>query len=342
MDNTERNIDMVNGMEKVTEVVSHLRQDFEQRGGLRHIVFVACGGSLSSSYPARYLLDSEGRSLRVVGYNSGEFVYATPKFVSENTLVVGTSTKATAETVEALETARKHGALTVALTGDPDSKTAQAAHYALTYFHGDEWYQNPTLVHCNSQGTTMKLAVRLLKEFEGFPLYDRFMDGFSKLEDVYAKAYRELKPAAAQFAMRYRNDTIFNVLASGTAWEVAYSDAFCFLQEMQTVHCVPCHSGEYFHGAFETTDENLAVLLFKSVGRTRPLDERVERFLTRFGGHHYIVDAMELGLGALDEEVAEYFNALLLHPISKQFISAMGDVRMHPMTYRRYMWKFDY
>ena len=50
----------------------------------------------------------------------------------------------------------------------------------------------------------------------------------------------------------------------------------------------------------------------------------------------------ELGLGALDEEVAEYFNALLLHPISKQFISAMGDVRMHPMTYRRYMWKFDY
>ena len=212
MDNTERNIDMVNGMEKVTEVVSHLRQDFEQRGGLRHIVFVACGGSLSSSYPARYLLDSEGRSLRVAGYNSGEFVHATPKFVSENTLVVGTSTKATAETVEALETARKHGALTVALTGDPDSKTAQAAHYALTYFHGDEWYQNPTLVHCNSQGTTMKLAVRLLKEFEGFPLYDRFMDGFSKLEDVYAKAYRELKPAAAQFAMRYRNDTIFNVL----------------------------------------------------------------------------------------------------------------------------------
>ena len=40
--------------------------------------------------------------------------------------------------------------------------------------------------------------------------------------------------------------------------------------------------------------------------------------------------------------MAEYFNAMLLHPISKQFISAMGDVRMHPMTYRRYMWKFNY
>jgi len=31
-----------------------------------------------------------------------------------------------------------------------------------------------------------------------------------------------------------------------------------------------------------------------------------------------------------------------MHPISKQMIAAMGDVRMHPMSYRRYMWKFDY
>ena len=53
-------------------------------------------------------------------------------------------------------------------------------------------------------------------------------------------------------------------------------------------------------------------------------------------------DAEELGLGSLDASVAEYFNALMLHPISKQFISALADVRMHPMSHRRYMWKFSY
>ena len=78
------------------------------------------------------------------------------------------------------------------------------------------------------------------------------------------------------------------------------------------------------------------------IGRTRPVDERAERFLNQFGGHHWVIDAEKLGLGELDESVAEYFNSLLFHPISKQFISAMADVRMHPMTYRRYMWKFDY
>ncbi len=86
-------------------------------------------------------------------------------------------------------------------------------------------------------------------------------------------------------------------MSSGAAWEVSYSDAFCFFQEMQTVHCVPIHSGEYFHGAFETCDKDLAILLFKSVGRTRPVDERAERFLNQFGGHHWIIDAEELGLG---------------------------------------------
>lgn len=50
-------------------------------------------------------------------------------------------------------------------------------------------------------------------------------------------------------------------------------------RRMQTVHCVPIHSGEYFHGAFETCDKDLAILLFKSIGRTRPVDERAERFL---------------------------------------------------------------
>ena len=46
--------------------------------------------------------------------------------------------------------------------------------------------------------------------------------------------------------------------------------------------------------------------------------------------------------GSGKSTLAKHFNALLLHPISKQFIAAMGDVRMHPMSYRRYMWKFDY
>lgn len=332
----------IKGMQEVIDVVSRIKQDFDRTGGLKSIFFVACGGSLAASYPARYLLRNESSSLRVFGINSSEFVNAMPRSVGPNALVVCTSTKATAETVEALRQANKAGAITLGLTGYADSLTAQNARYSLVYYHGDEWYQDPSLIHCNSQGTSLKLAFQLLRETEGYSGYPKAVEAFRRFPALYEGAYQAVKAEAVRFAMRYRDDTVFNVLASGAAWETAYSDAFCFFQEMQTVHCVPCHSGEYFHGAFETTDQNLAVILFKSVGRTRPLDERAEYFLEHFGGHHYIFDAQELGLGDLDPEIAEYFNALLLHPISKQFISAMGDARMHPMTYRRYMWKFDY
>ena len=198
------------------------------------------------------------------------------------------------------------------------------------------------MVHYNSQGTALKIAFWLLKEYDNYEAYDKALEGFEKLETIYGKAYTDVRAEAAKFAMTYKDDTVWNVMSSGAAWEVSYSDAFCFFQEMQTVHCVPIHSGEYFHGAFETCDKDLAILLFKSIGRTRPVDERAERFLNQFGGHHWVIDAEKLGLGELDERVAEYFNSLLFHPISKQFISAMADVRMHPMTYRRYMWKFDY
>ena len=244
--------------------------------------------------------------------------------------------------MEALKVANEKGAVTIGLSGYPDSLTAQTAKYYITYYHADEWYKDPTLIHYNSQGTALKVAFWLLKEYDNYASYDKALEAFEALPDIYAKAYQDTKIEAAQFAMTYKDDTVWNVMSSGAAWEVSYADAFCFFQEMQTVHCVPVHSGEYFHGAFETCDKDLAILLFKSVGRTRALDERAERFLNRFGGHHWIVDGEKLGLGQLDESVAEYFNSVLMHPISKQMIAAMGDVRMHPMSYRRYMWKFEY
>ena len=333
---------MIGGMKEIIEIVDRLKTEFDIRGGLKNVVFVACGGSLASSYPARYLLNAESKTFHVAGYNSNEFVHAIPKCIGKNSLVVCTSTKATPETVEAVKSANAANAVTLGLTGYADSATAQTAQYSAVYYHADEWYQDTSLVHQNSQGTALKLAFQLLKVFENYAHYDKAVEAFEQMPAIYGAAYEKVKPRAAKFALDYKDDKVWNVLASGSAWESAYSDAFCFFQEMQTVHCVPVHSGEYFHGAFETTDKNLAILLLKGVGRTRALDERAETFLDQFAGHHYVNDAQELGLGQLDPSVAEYFNALLIHPITKQHIAALGDVRMHPLTYRRYMWKFDY
>ena len=218
---------MIKGMQEVIDVMTKAKADLDKNGGLKQVIFVACGGSFASSYPARFLLNQES-SLRVQGYNSSEFVNATPKNVDKNTLVIGTSTKATAETVEALKVAKEKGAVTVGLSGYADSLTAQTADYYITYYHADEWYKDPTLVHYNSQGTALKIAFWLLKEYDNYEAYDKALEGFEKLETIYGKAYIDVRAEAAKFAMTYKDDTVWNVMSSGAAWEVSYSDAFCF------------------------------------------------------------------------------------------------------------------
>ena len=40
---------MIKGLQEVTEVVRQAKKDLEANGGLKQVVFVACGGSLASS-----------------------------------------------------------------------------------------------------------------------------------------------------------------------------------------------------------------------------------------------------------------------------------------------------
>lgn len=256
---------MIKGMQEVIQVMEKAKADLEANGGLKQVVFVACGGSFASSYPARYLLNQEG-TIRVQGYNASEFVNATPRNIDKNTLVIRHLHQGHRRDRGGHPRGQREGAVTVGLSGYPDSLTAQTARYYITYYHADEWYQDPTLVHCNSQGTALKIAFWLLKEYCGYTHYEAALEAFEKMPEIYGKAYQQVKEDAAKFAMTYKDDKVWNVMSSGAAWEVSYSDAFCFFQEMQTVHCVPIHSGEYFHGAFETCDKDLAILAVQERG----------------------------------------------------------------------------
>lgn len=83
--------------------------------------------------------------MRVDHINSGEFCVSTPKGVDQNSLVIGISTRSTAETIAAIQKAAERGAVTLALSGFSDSKTALSAKYFLTNFHNDDWYKDLSL-----------------------------------------------------------------------------------------------------------------------------------------------------------------------------------------------------
>jgi fructoselysine 6-phosphate deglycase len=329
-------------MNKIIEVIDRVQKDLEADGGLKNVFFVACGGSLAAMYPAKYLIDREGTGFYSAMYNSSEFNATVPKSIGKNTLVVCTSTKSTPETIEAINVAKRHRAITIGLTGHEDSSIARTARYSIVYNHKDEWNENPELVTTNSQSVALKIAFELLHRYENYPYYDKAMQAFKEMAEIYVHATRETADLKISFALNCKDDEIFNAIGNGTLYATAYVDAFCYFQEMQQRHCVPVHGGEYFHGPFETTEKNLPILLLMGVGRTRSLDERNKKFLDKFGGKVFALDAKKLGLDRLDPNVAEYFNTILIHPISKQFFAEMAEIRQHPMSYRRYMWKTEY
>ena len=298
----------------VKEIVAEIKETLDKKGGLKHVYFVACGGSKAAIFPGLYLLQSEAKTFSATTYTSNEFVHATPKELDDRCVAVICSLKATAETVEAVKKANSIGAITIAMTGNMDTGMAKVGQYVVTYSNGDDQVYSDS-----NQANSLRIGFELLHQFEGWDKYDKAME-----------AYKE------------KDEPVFYVLASGPNYGVAYSMCCCHFMEMQWKHAVCLHTGEYFHGPFETTDKNLPMILIMSEGRTRALDERCLKFLNTYAENFIVIDFKELNKGRIDADVAEFFNPVVLIPIERYYVAQMAEVRGHSMDHRRYMWKVEY
>lgn len=321
----------------VKEIVSEIKEIMALRGGLKHVYFVACGGSKAAIFPGLYLLQSEARSFGATTYTSNEFVHAVPKELDERCLAVICSLKATPETVEAVKTANRAGAITIAMTGNMETGMAKVGQYVVTYSNGDEQ------IYCDSnQSNSLRIGFELLHQLEGWDKYEKAMDAYKYIDDIISEGKEHLLADAREWAEREKDEPIFYVLASGPNYGVAYSMCCCHFMEMQWKHAVCLHTGEYFHGPFETTDKELPMVLLMSEGRTRALDERCLRFLNTYAKNFIVIDFKELNQGRIDADVAEFFNPVVLIPIERYYVAQMAEIRGHSMDDRRYMWKVEY
>lgn len=322
---------------EIKAMIQEIKEKMQPSGGLKAVYFVACGGSQAAIYPAKYLMESEAVNIGTKIYNSNEFVYATPKSLDERCICVICSLKATAETVEAVKTANAKGAVTISMTGFPDTDMAKNGQYTVVYSNGDDQVYSQA-----NQALALKVAFEILHQFENYKHYDAAMAAYSQIDGIVENAKKTMLEQAQQFAKQFKDEEIFYVMGSGPLLGTAYTMACCHLMEMQCRHAVMLHSGEYFHGPFETTDSKLPIVLLMSTGRTRALDERAVKFLDTYAGNHVMIDAKDAGLSAIDDSVAEFFNSVVMIPVERFFVSQMADLRGHSMDYRRYMWKVEY
>lgn len=320
-------------------VVPVVDQIIERNGGkVSEVYYVACGGSLVDMYVSDFFVRTESTGVTSGWYTANEFVHATPKRLSPTSVVVLCSHSGnTPETVAAAALARKAGAQTVGLTYNKEAKLLDESDYSFVYEWGDE-----TRVHNNPMAIMLDLTVNLIDKLEGYPHIEAFRKGMAIIDTVVANAEKQVEPRTKEFASKYQNETMFYVLASGASYGHAYGFSICSLMEMQWLDAAPIHSGEFFHGPFEVTDEDTPFIVAKGLGRTRALDDRVLEFLGKYAKKVEVVDAKELGLDLIDDAVNEYFNPILFYSVLSKYRYALSVVRDHDLDVRRYMGKVAY
>ena len=322
---------------EIKQIITEIKQKLDTKGGLKHVYFVACGGSKAAIFPGLYLLQCEAKTFSATTYTSNEFVHATPKELDERCVAVICSLKATPETVKAVETANAKGAITIAMTGSMETGMAKVGQYVVVYSNGA-----PQVYSNSNQACSLRIGFELLHQIEGWDKYDKAMDAYQYINEIVDEAKKECLPAAQAWAEKEKDEPIFYVLASGSNYGVAYSMCCCHFMEMQWKHAVCLHTGEYFHGPFETTDKKLPMVLIMGEGRTRALDERCLKFLKTYAENFIVIDFKELNKGRIDPDVVEFFNPVVLIPIERYYVFQMSQVTGHSMDERRYMYKVEY
>lgn len=318
--------------------IRKLQEEKQDTGGIRQVYFVACGGSLGAFYPAKYFLETQSNELRTGLYNSNEFVHQPPAALSVNSLVVVASHSGnTPETVKAAAIAKERGASVIALAYPDNTPVEEYADLLLHYTFGPD---KDIAEEKTMQG--LRVAVELLYQSEGYVHYDDFQAGVKLINGIVKRAENHVKKRAQAFAEAHRDDKVIYTMGSGAGYGAAYMESICIFMEMQWINSSSIHTGEYFHGPFEITDAEIPFIIQISEGATRPLDERALSFLRQYAKRIEVLDAKELGLSPIPPTVIDYFNHSLFSNVYGVYNEALAEVRQHPLSTRRYMWKVAY
>ena len=250
------------------------------REKIEDVYFVACGGSLVDLYPGYYFVRTESKTMHADWITSKEFVVTPPTHLGKTSLVFicshGGNTK---ETVEAAHLAKDLGAAVVAMTHTPGSACDDSSLNPIVYSWEDDTNEKE-----RPQGIVMRVLNELMKLQEpSYTKYEAVLDGLEKADGIVRAAVKKVQNRTWVFAEKYFEEPFLYIMGSGASYSQAYGFSICSLQEMQWMDCCYLHSGEYFHGPFECTDEDHLYILLMGTGAARVMDERALTFLKKYG-----------------------------------------------------------
>lgn len=329
----------------IREIVAEILSARKDQGGVKSLYFVGCGGSLGALYPAKTFMEKECADIKCALISSNEFVHSTPKDFGKNSVICLACHKGnTPETIAAARLGQERGAAVIVLTWLEQSEIVEHSDYTVLYsFDASPDHLAGDIDYAGEKTMcALLVAVELLQQTAGYENYEKFLAGREMLTAVIRKARAQVAKRALAFAQEYKDDSVIYTMGSGAGYGAAYMESICIFMEMQWINSSTIHTGEYFHGPFEITDNNTAFIIQMSEGKTRFLDERALTFLKKYAKRFEVLDAKDLGLSTIDPAVVDYFNHSLFNNVYAVYNRYLAEARKHPLSTRRYMWKVQY
>ncbi|WP_422756609.1 SIS domain-containing protein [Micromonospora sp. WMMD708] len=292
----------------------------------RHVVFTARGTSDHAALYGAYLTEIRLGLPAGLASPSAVTVYGARPDLSD-ALVVGVSQSGgSPDLTEVLRTAREAGALTLAVTNDPDSPLARTAELGVDIAAGHE-----RAVAATKTYTAELLALLLL--VEGIRAGDGTLpaDQRAEMERLPELAERTLAdPTPAQLAPRYRFAGQLVTTGRGYAYPTA-REAALKLMETSYLPALAFSGADLLHGPLAMTDPDVPVLAVVGSG---PGGRSMGEVLPRLGerradvvvvGSAEVEGVTRLAVPEVDERYAPLLDILPLQRLALALALARGE-----------------
>lgn len=264
--------------EVIRNLVSQPQEDIKRLAGnirsrgIQHIFIAARGTSDNAGRYAKYLLGAHNGMVVSLATPSLFTIYEQPPNLS-NTLVLGISQSGKSpDIVSVLSEGKRQGALTAAITNNPDSDLGNAAEIVLDLQAGEEVSLAATKTY------TAQLASLAILSAELDPS-KVFSQDLSNLPDQLEKVFED-EAHADNLAERYRYMSHCVVIGRG----FNYASAFEFslkMKELTYTIAEPYSSADFLHGPVALVDRGFAVFVIAPDGKMVPeikaLVEKVQK-----------------------------------------------------------------
>lgn len=244
---------------KGTLTLGGIREHAEILSKANRIIIVACGTSWHAGLVAEYMIEELCRIPVEVEYAS-EFRYRNPVVGQGDVIIAVSQSGETADTLVAIESAQKKGAIILGVCNVVGSSIARLSD-AGAYTHA-----GPEIGVASTKAFTAQLAVLCLiglkvAMVKGTITQQRFQHLLDELDNISEKVAATLKlnDQIKAIADKYKDARDFLYLGRGYNFPVALEGALK-LKEISYIHAEGYPAAEMKHGPIALVDENLPVV----------------------------------------------------------------------------------